>query len=179
MRLKINKSDILGVLQVIDLDGCMIDNDKVIINDCQLQDTYYEDDFIKVKSINQKKYIENKNTLKTSEVRRMIEYKYIGTYKYQIYYFARTMEHVIFNEANPDDSTKVYNINKFMTSLNCAIEDFLSNYLPPLKSDEYNDKYKESWAYPFLENNSLHRCNNVSLLFEFAKDLINSNEERV
>lgn len=178
MEFKLKKSDIIGVLQVIDLDGCMIDNNNIVIDDKQLQNTYYGSDLIKVKNSNQKEYIEKKNSQKTSEIKRMCGYKKIGSYKYQIYYFARTMEHVIFDEPNPDGSTKVVKIDKFMKTLNGAIEDFLSEYFPPIESVTYEDKYSDSWNYVFKDNNSLHRFNNVYLLFEFVKILAANNETK-
>jgi hypothetical protein len=115
--------------------------------------------------------IEQKNLLKTAELQRMRDYTYIGSYKYQIYYFARTMEHVIFDDANPNENTKVYNIGRFMDNLDIAIEDYLSIFLPPLNSIEYKDKYEESWAFAFENNNSLQRTCNVPLLFEYVNIL--------
>ncbi|MBK5200659.1 MAG: hypothetical protein JJE21_03900 [Spirochaetaceae bacterium] len=169
---KLKKTDIIGVLQVIDLDGCMIKSENVVIDNNISKNIYYENEFIKVNNCNQKKFVEDKNKLKNYELQKVCTFDHIATYKYQIYYFSRAMEHVIFDEPNPEDNTKVKEIDKFMETLTLAIEDFLSDYLPPVQSDIYSCKYEESWKYTFENNNSLHRCSNVSLLFEFIKTLV-------
>lgn len=171
LQLKLKKSDVLGVLQVTDLDGCMIGNDDIIVDSNQLEKTKYENNRIKLQNISQKAYIEKKNELKSFEIKRMNKYSHIGLYKYQIYYFARTMEHVIFNEANPDDDTKVENIETFIDTLDISIESYLSQFLPPIEKQKYEEKYDLSWDFVSSNNNSLHRFTNVSLLFEFVNTL--------
>lgn len=68
-------------------------------------------------------------------------------YKYQLYYFSRNLEHVVFNEPNPENEFKYDNIEKFVEELKLNIEVFLKKYLPNIESLEYENQYRESWVH--------------------------------
>ena len=92
---------------------------------------------------------------------------------YQLYYFSRNLEHVIFNNANPDDETKVDNVEAFVESLSDNLENFLANFLPELNSQHYPSRYSESWTYINSDLNSLKRGCNVSMMFEYLDSILN------
>ena len=130
---------------------------------------------IKVDSTNQKREIEKRNKQKLFNINKVFNVKEIVSkrYKYKLFYFSRNLEHVLFNEPNPKQETKVYNVEKFNSSLNEPLETYLSQFLPTLENEtDLDTQYKESWIFIKERNNSLKRYTNVPLLFNFIQSLI-------
>ena len=165
---KYKKSDILAIMHILDTDGCFIDEGHIEIKKNQQSKTLYNSDSISVDCEKQKKYILGRNKIRSVSIKTMNSIdRVVGKqYYYQLFYFSRTMEHVIFNEANPQTETKCSDIEKFVSSLTISLEDYLSKYLPTFTTNTYSDKYKESWVFIEQETKSLKRYTNVPLLFQ-------------
>ncbi len=171
---KYRDSDILAVLHVIDTDGCLIPENCIEINHDQQEKTYYSVDTIKVNSSKQKQNIIKRNDIRSSHVKTMNKQQKVVSkkYKYQLYYFSRNLEHVLFNEPNPKQENKYENVEEFIENLDCTVEEFLYKYLPGIEGFDYSDKYNSSWRYVEEGVNSLKRATNVPLLFEFINTLV-------
>ena len=86
---------------------------------------------------------------------------------YQLFFFSRNLEHVLFDNPNPEKQTKVSDVNTFLSALTIDLEKWLQTYHPPMLSENYRGKYSESWSHITVRTNSLKRCTNVPLLFEY------------
>jgi len=166
---KFKPSDILAIIHIMDTDGCFISNVNIVINSNQEVSTYYNLENITVNSSKQKTNIEIRNFNRSRNVKIMNCQSSIirKQYEYQIYYFSRNLEHVLFDDPNPAGESKTENVEKFLIALYEPVEVFLENYLPKLTCINYFEKYKESWTFIEAKTNSLKRYNNIPLLLEF------------
>ena len=180
---KFKMPDILAVIHIIDTDGCLISDDKIIIDNNQSEMTVYKEDSISVLNDAQKRNIQVRNESRGRNIRTMNSVKNIISNKliYQMYYFSRNLEHVIFNEPNPDSEYKLDNVESFVEELTVPIEEFLKPYTPPTSTTMgYDERYKESWSYISEGINSLQRLTNIPMMFEFIKmgsELIKKTED--
>jgi len=171
---KYKPNDILAILHIIDTDGCFIEEENIIIDSTQDISTLYTLDSINVIDKQQQDRIIERNQKRSINVKGMnCITSIIGSkFKYQMYYFSRNLEHVIFNEPNPEDEYKCDNIENFIESLTEPIENYLVRFLPDLTETDYSKDYKNSWSFIEQETNSLKRFTNVSLLIAFLKEII-------
>lgn len=175
MKRKFKLKDILSVIHITDTDGCFIPVAAIKVKNDQEANTIYSDDAILVNTELQKQCIADRNRIKSINVATMSNVGSIQSQKlnYQLYYFSRNLEHVIFNNANPDDETKVDNVEAFVESLYDNLENFLAIFLPELTSQHYPSRYSESWTYIKADLNSLKRGCNVSMMFEYLDSILN------
>ncbi|WP_048601444.1 hypothetical protein [Rubeoparvulum massiliense] len=168
---KFKPEDILAVLQIIDTDGCFIPEGNIKIDVNQGTKTLYCQDNICVIDEEQKRRIIERNEQKSRNVKIMKTSSKILENKidYRIYYFSRNLEHALFNEPNPNEETKISDVERFLDDLEVPVEDFLREYIPSSSSDDYGVKYLESWQQVEQGLASLHRYTNVPLLFEFIQ----------
>lgn len=75
--------------------------------------------------------------------------KQVQKIPYKLYYFSRHLEHIIFNEQNPNDDEKFEAVENFLEELDVPVEEFLKNYLPILSEGNLEEKYIESWHFKF------------------------------
>src|SRR5690625_2715007 len=68
---KFKKSDILAVLHIVDMDGCFIGKDHIIVNNKQEENTLYLKRNISVKNIHQKSFIEKRNSQRSRNINVM------------------------------------------------------------------------------------------------------------
>lgn len=171
---KFKPRDILAVLQLTDMDGCMINNNKIVVKKTQLVPTFYNLENIIVNSNIQKENIIERNLIKKRKTLKMVNLKKIcnDKYSYQIYYFSRNIELVFFNNLNPIQEEKVKNALKFSKHNSTVYLQIINKTSPPLKNITYEKKYEESWNFIKDEENSLKRYSNFSLLLEFLDSLI-------
>lgn len=171
---KFKPSDILCILHLADTDGCFIDDDLIIIDESQEVATKYDVNNIIVDSINQKLNIARRNKRKSDNEKIMISKTKFSINKieidYQLFYYSRCLEHVLFNEPNPCKNTKVKEVEIFVDNLNDKIENFLATHMCKLIKNTHEGKYIESWQYIQSGTNSLKRATNVSLLFNYLED---------
>lgn len=169
MKRKFKFKDILAIIHITDTDGCFIPFAAIKVESDQEANTLYSNDEILVNSELQKQRIADRNRVKSINVATMSSIDSIQSQKlnYQLYYFSRNLEHVIFNNANPEDDTKVDNVEAFVESLSENLESFLTNFLPELTTKHYPSRHSESWTYIKSNLNSLKRGSNVTLMFEY------------
>lgn len=168
---KFKVEDILCVVHITDMDGCYIGDDAIVIDDKQQEKTIYNDDTITVNSEMQKSNIKGRNRSKrdNTEIMRPLNEISLGNHKvnYQLYYFSRHLEHVVFNEANPSKESKVSEVDDFVYALAEDLEVWLSQFMIETATDNYVDKHNETWIHIISDNNSLKRATNVPLLFDY------------
>lgn len=171
---KYKPSDIIAILHIMDTDGCFIKNDKIIIDPSQNKPTIYTLDSINVIDKQQQIRIFERNQNRSINVKGMNCIPSIvgNRYRYQLYYFSRNLEHVVFDEPNPEDKYKCDNIESFLDGLSEPIENYLIRYLPNLAETTYSGKYQQSWSHIEQEINSLKRFTNVPLLIDFLNEII-------
>lgn len=166
---KFRDSDILAVLHVIDIDGCFIPVNKIIVDLKQEKHTFYHLDKITVSSIEQQERIAKRNEIKARNIRTLNTISKIKCFDYRLYYFSSNLEHVLFDNQNPDNEGKFDNVDKFLNDLEEPIEVYLRKYMQGINDSDDNDlQYKKSWQY--LTNHplaSLQRSTNTPLLFSF------------
>lgn len=166
---KYKTEDILAVLHIIDTDGCFISNENVVIDDMQEILTFYKQDCISVPNEKQRNSIITRNETRSKNISAMSSVKSILPKKitYRMYYFSRNLEHVIFNEPNPNENTKLENVESFINQLSNKIEEYLTQFMPEFSQENYESKYSESWNMISNDLASLQRSTNVPLLFDF------------
>lgn len=171
LKRKFKPSDILAVIHIIDTDGCLINGDDVVIDNLQQILTLYQNSCISVPNDMQRNNILIRNEIRSKNIRIMNSVQSIVSkkYNYQMYYFSRNLEHVIFDEPNPSSETKVENIELFLDHLNLPIESYLKQFLPVLTNEKYEEQYLESWNYVSDGNKSLQRSTNVPLMFDYIE----------
>lgn len=168
---KFTPLNILAVLHIIDTDGCLIPEDSVRINTDQEKLTLYEENCIRVISERQKEKIINRNEQRSKniEVMRTVNKVHGNKIDYRMFYFSRNLEHVLFNEPNPEQVTKINDLESFMDNLSIPIENYLLQYMIPLEATDIENQYVESWEKVSENTVSLKRLTNVPLLFDFLK----------
>ena len=121
----------------------------------------------------QRQSIIRRNEVKTINAKIMAANSYVmkSHRPYQLFYFSRTLEHVLFDKANPRHENKLQKIEQFIDYLNEPLEQFLSQFLKLRERANMNRIYEESWHYVMQGENSLQRSTNASLLFQFIRDV--------
>ncbi|WP_108671833.1 hypothetical protein [Peribacillus acanthi] len=168
---KFKQQDILAVLHILDTDGCFIPEDSVIVDQSQLPLTLYKDTCISVPTDAQKNNIILRNNDRSRNIRTMNSINKIVSkkYNYQLYFFSRNLEHVIFDDPNPSQNEKLDKIESFIEELEQPIEEFLAQYMPRLSSESYEEQYIESWNSISTGSESLKRFTSVPLLFQYIE----------
>lgn len=170
---KFKPSDILAVLQLTDTDGCMIDNENILIDVNQTSKTSYNLDNIIVNSSNQKQKIILRNQIKKRKTEKMVKlHKVCNNYLYQIYYFSRNIELVFLNDLNPIEEDKSKNALRFSINSRDKYSNIIDTNTPPLNSTIYEERYIESWKFIKEGVNSLRRYSNFALLLEYLDSII-------
>lgn len=171
---KYKKEDIVAVLQIIDTDGVFIRDENIVINNNQEMATVYNENEITVKNKDQREFIIERNQERKRNINMMnsVESVIKGKIPYQIYYMSRHLEHVVFNEPNPNKDKKVENMDRFIDNLTEHIEDFLSEWMFHLDGKTLVEKYRESWMKISRETESLKRRTNVPLLFDYLDEIL-------
>ncbi len=168
MKSKFRPEDVFCVLHIIDMDGCFIPDDAIVIEDTQKELTIYHEDRITVPHEKQKQQIATRNADRSNNINIMkaIDSILSGEIDYRMYYFSRNLEHVLFKEPNPEKNRKFPEVERFIEQLEMPIEDFLQQSMPLIKGLE---PYSESWERISENTASLRQYSNVPLLFEFVK----------
>lgn len=175
---KYKKEDIVAVLQIIDTDGVFIRDENIVINNNQEMATVYNENEITVKNKDQREFIIERNQERKRNINMMnsVESVIKGKIPYQIYYMSRHLEHVVFNEPNPNKDKKVENMDRFIDNLTEHIEDFLSEWMFHLDGKTLVEKYRESWMKISRETESLKRRTNVPLLFDYLDEILKNKD---
>ena len=165
---KFRPEDVFCVLHIIDMDGCFIPEDAIVIDETQKELTIYHEDKISVPHDKQKQQIAARNAERGNNINTMKALDTIlsGEINYRMYYFSRNLEHVLFNEANPEKGAKYPEVEQFIEQLKMPIEEFLQESMPTVTGE---DPYLESWELISQHTASLEQYSNVPLLFEFVQ----------
>jgi len=173
---KFNAKDILCVIHIADTDGCFIEDGYIRVDKSQAKPTIYSENTISVNSEEQKRNIIGRNKAKRNNTNIMNSQNTINFERnvidYQVYYFSRHLEHVIFNNPNPSNRAKVSEVDNFLEGLTEDIEVWLRGFTPQLSGESYVKDYMESWKHIKESINSLKRCNSIPLIFDYIKNEI-------
>ena len=160
--------DVFCVLHIIDMDGCFIPEEAIVIDEMQKELTIYHGDKITVPHDKQKQKIATRNAERSSNINIMkgLDTILSGEINYRMYYFSRNLEHVLFNEANPEKGAKYPEVEQFIERLKIPIEAYLEQSMPAVAGE---NPYAESWEVMTQQTASLEPYSNVPLLFEFVE----------
>lgn len=152
-------SDILEIIQIVDLDGVYIDeryvvyhdNDKVIYGEEQISSKH--PDKINVRNVNKAL---NLNMLKRTES------IYVRNTKinYSVYFMSSNLDHVLHDNANLDDRYKMAKAESFADAYvdSLGLSGFIDFFKSVMIDD--NDNYEQSWNRATKNKNSLKRSSN-------------------
>lgn len=174
-RYRLKESDLLAVIHIMDTDGCFIDEQQVMVAPPQGQGrkTFYADRHILVLDEMQRKSIVKRNEQKNINAKIMVATSYVmrSHIPYQLYFFSRALEHVLFDKPNPRNENKLHKVEQFVDQLREPLEVFLAQFLKLRDRANMDQIYEESWHYIMQGNHSLQRATNVALLFEFIASI--------
>ena len=161
-RLKLNKSDLISVIHLVDIDGAFIPDTAIKLD--ETKDIFiYEDDGIHYKDVNA---VVNRNTQKKQNIETLYKNTsgICGGVMYHIYYMSCNLEHVLHNirQVSPEDKEKLaYEFaERYKGNMN--------GFLKFLKESDFSvcTNYKDSWDFVAEELHSLERHTNVGLCFK-------------
>lgn len=165
---KVERSDILQIIHLIDIDGAYI-NDKIYFQ----EDPSIEKGFVymenKICASNTEKIIK-RNEQKSLVMNKLISLSEIGGTKYKAYYFCCNLDHVFHNERNLDATLKFKYAEKFQDDFYEKEKEFLtyiseSDFVVP-------GSHLETWNFLKEGLNSLGRYTNFNLFFEEFREFI-------
>lgn len=157
---KLKKSDIKGIIHLVDTDGAFVSEDCVKQN--STDETEYTDKEILAKN---RELIIERNKKKSMVLKTLCSMRTLAGINYTVYFLSRTLEHVLHNRIdNLSDQDK--------TKLSEAFDDLYADDLPGFltfiadKVFAVQGDYKQTWNFIKQETNSLKRYSNLHLLFE-------------
>ena len=163
------KSDIQEIVHLVDLDGTFISSENVVYDPTKLsqeQHIFYTADCIITDHIGN---ICKRNVKKAEILDKLyLEKEIYGKIPYQVYFFSCNMEHVLYNQQNPNDKTK-YTFAK-ETEMKFANDPKL--FLDYMNSPEIakSGDYMETWKIVKSDVESLHRQSNFHLFLNRISD---------
>ena len=154
-----DKKDIVRIIHLIDTDGAFVPDCNVI--EREIKNISYTEDFIYT---NNKSNIENRNSQKQNVLTTLMKTKKLNDIPYNVYFFSRNLEHVLYNEIGYLDKAQKQKLS----------EDFDDKYADDLEGflDFINDttfavkgNYDATWDFIKKNTNSLKRYCNFHLVF--------------
>lgn len=156
-------SDIAAIIQITDLDGAMIPDDRVLPGGSRLE---YHADHIETPDVDG---IRRRNRVKAGNIRRLSRPGAVITIKgrripYFLYYMSRNLEHVLHDDAghlNPREKTR------HSLAFERRYQHDPDGFLTFLSRDEIlhgASDYPDSWRWPFEGTHSLERGSNLALM---------------
>ncbi|MEO4055502.1 hypothetical protein [Solibacillus sp. CAU 1738] len=172
---KLLARDLLTIVHITDTDGCFVDAMHVIIDQEKTSGHMYTDEAIYVVNEKKKNDIENRNELKARHIRTLAKdplFKVNSvSVPYQLFYFSINLDHVLWDERNAKREMKLEKAETFLENLTEPLEQFFKTCSSINFTLPYEEKYETSWNQLMMEENSLQRDTNVSLLFEWVDQL--------
>ncbi len=171
---KYKESDILSILHIMDTDGCFIPKDSVVLRPNAVTKIVYDEDEIAAQRPTDQDFILRRNASKSRNVNIMWSANKVlsDKYKYQLYFFSRNLEHVVFDDPNPNGDGKCDRIDDFIDDLEMDLATFLMEYMIDCGDVDYEEAYVESWKNIKHSNNSLKRKTNVPLAIRYLDKLV-------
>ena len=168
---KFKVDDLFAVLHIIDTDGCFISKEDIVVDENQETLTLYHLESISVKSDTQKGKIAERNEQKSKNIQTMRTTNTVhsNNINYRMYYFSRNLEHILFDEMNPEKASKVLAVEQFLERSRIPMEELLKQFMDSSKETDHEANYLESWTHISEGTASLQRLTNLPLLFEFIR----------
>lgn len=166
----IDKTDLEGVILIIDIDGVYIDDDAVV-EDSSIDHIIYNETSVVCKN---KEALLKRNERKRNNIEYLLTYvKYLMNVPFKIYFYSCNSEHVLFNEMNCSEARKVelshiamkYDDETFWSTV-CDDKVVLSKY------------YDESWTELMSIEDKIPRASNLNVLYSEIKSIANDIEEK-
>ena len=162
-----SNSDIVEIVQIIDIDGIYI-NDDLIIQNPFLNHVKYLDNEIQCKV---KTRIVDRNLRKRHNITTLKSLKRVKVGEknipYSIYYFCCNLDHYIHGERNMEKRAKVIKAEEFAYQFDTGEEVY--KYFTDddnTTSVNYISDFKKSWLKLKESNISLSPCSNIGLLLQ-------------
>lgn len=164
---KLKKSDLLSVVQIIDMDGTYISAENVLLPgpDYSGNLPYYGLEYIYASSIDN---LVDRNNRKSDNINRIrFNQCILNNIQYRVYYFSCNMDHVLHGNANLSNEQKTELAAAFAEKYKDDLNGFLK-----LLSDKYPENierdYKSSWEFIEQGNRSLEAWSNFVLFIELT-----------
>ena len=162
---KLNKSDIIKIIHLVDTDGTYI-KEKYFIEDQTFDKGFmYKETFIIAKDICR---IKERNERKSSILNVLFETQKIEDIEYIVYYFSCNLEHVLHKEQCLDDKLKVRTAIEFSKRYKNDKEGFINLFNS--NKIKVDGDYKETCEFIKEGTNSISRNCNFHLFLEEYKD---------
>ena len=153
-----DKEDFTEIVQVLDTDGCFID-DECVFEDSSLKHIIY-----KANSI----YTPNLSSYRTERINKHNNIKHLLiNNEIRLFYNSTNIDHAFDNLQNPSRSQKLlYSIKMYNEFKNDgeALLDKLVSICPTLEG------YDKSWTYIQEDCNSLKSCSNILYFVTFSSE---------
>ncbi|MDK2586333.1 hypothetical protein QOZ83_10710 [Romboutsia sedimentorum] len=153
------KSDIIEVVQLVDLDGAYIPQEH-IIKGCNEKLIYTNENII---ALDVEK-IKERNKRKSSVLNKLSTTSCVGGINYRMYYFSSNLEHVLHNKQCVEDSEKYKYADCFEEKFSDREEqfiDFIKNSSFSVEGD-----FSQSWEFVKEGLRSLNRYSNFNIFFQ-------------
>lgn len=159
----LKKSDFLGIVHFIDMDGSYIDDSKIIEDSEADKILYYPTE---IRTSDKQKIID-RNQGKRAILNSICRTTQIAGIPYYPLYFSCNLDHALFNQLNLSDDEKRDLSNDFAVKYeNKPIEFKLFISDPNFAVGKSVD---DSWAFIKADNHSLQRFTNFMLLYDIFK----------
>lgn len=156
---KLNKSDIIQIVQIFDMDGAYIPESAIITG--QTYDFTYSTTNISCKDTSR---VMERNSLKQEIMNYLLTLHDIKDIPYEMYFMSCNLDHALYDKINLDNNLKQEFADEFY-------EKFLGKehmFVEFLKADVVNgvpDTMNASWKYIRTDLHSLERHTNLHIYF--------------
>ena len=155
---RIVPSDVAKIIHVIDTDGVFIPSYAVVqTDDAKAQ---YKESVIEYYNRDE---LVGRNRKKARVIKRLLQTKRIDNIPFEVYFASCNMDHLLFNNQNPDRAEK--GEKSFEFARLCKSKEYLldSIFASGICAE---GSYEKSWEMIQAGINSLHRHTNINLLLE-------------
>lgn len=162
-RMFLYSSDFYGIIHIIDTDGAFID--PAIIEDDNNVNGYK---FTATRLLTPNRAETLKQFAKKRQIyESLLHIDQISNIPYRKFYFARNLEHALYDIPHATTKEKIELSNQF----DKLYQNDANGFEKTLKAVRFNvpNDYHASWDYIFINNNSMYRCSNIWLLLEMLK----------
>ena len=155
--------DINQVVQIVDVDGCFVPDDRVVQAPQDQVGVVYRDDCILASDV---KSIIRRNAQKQANIRKLISLSEIKAdskvVPYQVYFFSSNLDHFLHGDANLDQDHKVLRAGDF--SDECVAKPSL--FLNKMQEDDCYSDYTTSWETVQSGYESLRPHSNLGVFLD-------------
>lgn len=171
-RYKLQSKDISFIAQLTDADGVFVKKDEIMIAPeiDSFDGKTYELKHIKVRDEKKKEQIHRRNEIKKEHLVVLSNTNEIVNRPFQIFYFSRNLEHVLFGTPtlydDQDKSDEAREFSEIYATFE-ALKTFFNQ--DDIRVTGY---YEDTWDYIKEANHSLERHSNFHLLLEWVEEEI-------